>query len=211
MKKSELLELLKDVDDNSDINETIQGIEGLAKSSKLDVTKLTVEDYKNILENNDVIKGYNTSQLDSAISKAIASHDKKFTSEKLPKIIEEELKKRTNDGLTPEQIEIKELKESIEAMKKEKEASLLLETNRNKLKEAKLTEDLAKYVKDDNDIEFFKNLISKSVSDGVQAKIKNSSYNPPANNSIGGKITWNDVIENPSLLNAYNKQQEGNN
>ena len=89
MLKSELLEKLKDINDDTDINETILSIEDFAKSSskldgskltvgKLDVSKLTVEDFKNVLENNQMIKGYYTSQMDSAISKAINSHDKKF-------------------------------------------------------------------------------------------------------------------------------------
>ena len=102
MLKKELIEKLKDIDDNADINETILAMEDFAKSSELDVTKLTIEDYKNVLEKNETIKGYNQSQLDSAISKAINSHDDKFQKEKLPSIIEEELKKRSNEGLTKE-------------------------------------------------------------------------------------------------------------
>ena len=72
MKKSELLELLKDVEDDADINETIQGIEGLIKP--FDLSKITLEQYKEILENNEVIKGYNTSTLDSVRSKAVETY-----------------------------------------------------------------------------------------------------------------------------------------
>ena len=218
MLKSELLEKLKDINDDTDINETILSIEDFAKSSskldgskltvgKLDVSKLTVEDFKNVLENNQMIKGYYTSQVDSAISKAINSHDEKFKKDKLPKIIEDELKKRSNDGLSPEQIEIKELKAQMEAMKAEKEANDLLNSNRTKLKEAKLSEDLAKYIKEDSDIEFFKNLITESVNNGVKDKINNSSYTPPSDSNLGGgKITWDMVQENPSLMSDYIKQ-----
>ena len=208
MLKSELLEKLKDINDDADINETILSIEDFAKSSsKLDVNKLTVEDFKNVLENNQMIKGYYTSQMYSAISKAINSHDDKFRRDKLPIIIEEELKKRSNDGLTPEQIEIKELKAQMEAMKAEKEANDLLNSNRTKLKEAKLSEDLAKYIKEDSDIEFFKNLITESVNNGVKDKINNSSYTPPSDSNLGGsKITWDMVQENPSLMADYIKQ-----
>ena len=208
MLKSELLEKLKDINDDTDINEIILSIEDFAKSSsKLDVSKLTVEDFKNVLENNQMIKGYYTSQMDSSISKAIDSHDKKFQKEKLPKIIEDELKKRSNEGLTPEQIEIKELKAQMEAMKAEKEANDLLNTNRTKLKEVNLSEDLAKYIKEDSDIEFFKNLITESVNNGVKNKINNSSYAPPSDGNLGGgKITWEMVQENPSLMADYMKQ-----
>ena len=208
MLKSELLEKLKDINDDTDINETILSIEDFAKSSsKLDVSKLTIEDFKNVLENNQMIKGYYTSQMDSSISKAIDSHDKKFQKEKLPKIIEDELKKRSNEGLTPEQIEIKNLKAEMEAMKAEKEANDLLNTNRTKLKEVNLSEDLAKYIKEDSDIEFFKNLITESVNNGVKNKINNSSYAPPSDGNLGGgKITWEMVQENPSLMADYMKQ-----
>ena len=208
MLKSELLEKLKDINDDADINETILSIEDFAKSSsKLDVSKLTIEDFKNVLENNQMIKGYYTSQMDSSISKAINSHDAKFRRDKLPKIIEDELRKRSNEGLTPEQIEIKELKEQMEAMKAEKEANDLLNSNRTKLKEAKLSEDLAKYIKEDSDIEFFKNLITESVNNGVKNKINNSSYAPPSDGNLGGgKITWEMVQENPSLMADYMKQ-----
>ena len=208
MLKSELLEKLKDINDDTDINETILSMEDFAKSSsKLDVSKLTVEDFKNVLENNQMIKGYYTSQMDSSISKAIDSHDKKFQKEKLPKIIEDELKKRSNEGLTPEQIEIKNLKAEMEAMKAEKEANDLLNTNRTKLKEVNLSEDLAKYIKEDSDIEFFKNLITESVNNGVKNKINNSSYAPPSDGNLGGgKITWEMVQENPSLMADYMKQ-----
>lgn len=207
MLKSELLEKLKDINDDTDINETILSMEDFAKSSELDVSKLTTEDFKNVLENNQMIKGYYTSQMDSAISKAINSHDEKFRRDKLPKIIEDELKKRSNEGLTPEQIEIKELKTQMEAMKAEKEANDLLNANRNKLKEAKLSEDLAKYIKEDSDIEFFKNLITESVNNGVKNKINNSSYTPPSDGNLGGgKITWDMVQENPSLMADYMKQ-----
>lgn len=208
MLKSELLEKLKDINDDTDINETILSMEDFAKSSsKLDVSKLTVEDFKNVLENNQMIKGYYTSQMDSSISKAIDSHDKKFQKEKLPKIIEDELKKRSNEGLTPEQIEIKELKAQMEAMKAEKEANDLLNTNRTKLKEVNLSEDLAKYIKEDSDIEFFKNLITESVNNGVKNKINSSNYAPPSDGNLGGgKITWEMVQENPSLMADYMKQ-----
>lgn len=207
MLKKELIEKLKDINDDADINETILAMEDFAKSSELDITKLTIEDYKNVLEKNETIKGYNQSQLDSAISKAINVHDSKFQKEKLPSIIEEEIKKRSNDGLTKEQIEIKELKEQMEAMKAEKEANELLNTNRSKLKEAKLSEDLAKYIKEDSDIEFFKTLITESVNNGVKDKINNSSYTPPSDSNLGGgKITWEQVIENPTLMVEYQKQ-----
>lgn len=146
---------------------------------------------------------YSTKAIETARNNAIA----KFKEEELPKIIEQNIKENSNDGLTPEQIEIKELKAQMEAMKAEKEANELLNTNRSKLKEAKLSEDLAKYIKEDSDIEFFKTLITESVNNGVKDKINNSSYTPPSDSNLGGgKITWEQVIENPTLMVEYQKQ-----
>ena len=120
MLKSELLEKLKDIADDADINETILSIEDFAKSSKFDTNKLTIEDFKNVLANNKEIKAYYTSALDSGISKAVNSHDEKFKKEKLPGIIEAEIKKRSNEGKSETEIQLQEMKEQLEKMKAEK-------------------------------------------------------------------------------------------
>ena len=159
MLKSELLEKLKDIADDADINETILSMEDFAKSSKVDVTKLTIDDYKNMLANNDIIKAYYQSSFDSAVGKAVTNHDEKFKKEKLPKLIDEAVKAKANEGLTPEQKQLKELQAQLEAMKAEKAKSELLEANRNKLKGQGLDISLAKYINSDEDITFFKELI----------------------------------------------------
>ena len=98
MKKSELLELLKDVEDDSDINETIQGIEGLIKP--FDLSKITLDQYKEILENNEAIKGYNTSTLDSVRSKAVETYKNGKGKEAIKKAIEERGKYVDEDVLS---------------------------------------------------------------------------------------------------------------
>ena len=44
MLKSKLLEKLKDIADDADVNEAILSIDDFAKSSEIDVKKLTVDD-----------------------------------------------------------------------------------------------------------------------------------------------------------------------
>ena len=172
MLKKELLEKIKDVDDNAEVEELLD----FAKSNNnFDVNKVTIDDYKNMLANNQEIKGYYTSTVDSKVSRSIETWKKN----NLNKIIEEEIKKRDNSNLTPEQAQIKELQEKLNNMEQEKTKQELLNTNRTKLKEKGLSEDLAKYVNTDEDIEFFNTLINDSVSKGVKEKINNASYEPP--------------------------------
>lgn len=199
MLKSELLEKLKDIDDNAEVDEVLEGF-----AKPFDVNNITLEDYKNLLANNKEIKGYYTSQLDSKVSKGIESWKKN----NLDKLIEEGIKAKSTEGLTEEQKQLKELQEQLEQMKQEKAQAELLESNRKKLKDNNLSEDLAKYIKADEDIEFFKNLITDGINAGVQEKIKGNNYTPPSENNLGGgKITWDMVIENPSLLGQYQAQK----
>lgn len=200
MLKSELLEKLKDIDDNAEVDEALEGF-----AKPFDVNNITLEDYKNLLANNKEIKGYYTSQLDSKVSKGIESWKKN----NLEKIVEERIKAKSTEGLTEEQKQLKELQEQLEQMKQEKAQAELLESNRKKLKDNNLSEDLAKYIKADEDIEFFKNLITDGINAGVQEKIKTNNYTPPSDNNLGvnNKITWDMVIENPSLLGQYQAQK----
>lgn len=199
MLKSELLEKLKDIDDNAEVDEVLEGF-----AKPFDVNNITLEDYKNLLANNKEIKGYYTSQLDSKVSKGIESWKKN----NLDKLIEEGIKAKSTEGLTEDQKQLRELQEQIEKMKQEKAQAELLESNRGKLKEQGLSEDLAKYVTSDDDITFFKDLITSSVNAGVQEKIKGNTYTPPNNNNLGdNKITWDMVVENPALLGQYQSQK----
>ena len=70
MLKSELLEKIKDIAEDADINETLQGIERLIKP--LDVTSIGLEDFKNVLENNKEIAAYVQSTIDSKVGKGVA-------------------------------------------------------------------------------------------------------------------------------------------
>ena len=96
----------------------------------------------------------------------------------------EEAKKIYKEGLTEEQKQLKALTEELERMELEKEQAELLESNRKKLKDNNLSEDLAKYINTDEDIEFFNTLINDSVSKGVKEKINNASYEPPQDTNI---------------------------
>ena len=210
MLKSELLEKLKDIAEDADINETILNMEDFAKSSKVDVKKLTIDDYKNMLANNDIIKAYYQSSFDSAVGRAVTNHDEKFKREKLPGIIEEAIKAKASEGLTPEQKQLRELREQLEQMKLEKAKAELLEANRNKLKGQGLDTSLAKYINNDDDITFFKELISNSVQAGIKEKLGNSNYKPAASSGDVNPITKEQFnkMNYTEKLKLYNTNKE---
>ena len=210
MLKSELLEKLKDIAEDADVNEAILSIDDFAKSSEIDVKKLTIDDYKNMLANNAVIKAYYQSSFDSAVGSAVTKHDEKFKREKLPGIIEDAIKAKANEGLTPEQVQLKELQAQLDAMKAEKEQAELLNANSKKLKEQGLNTDLAKYIKTDDDIDFFKNLINNSVKTQIQQKLGKSSYKPPVNNDSLNTITKEQFnkMGYKERLKLYNEDKE---
>ena len=210
MLKSELLEKLKDIADDADINETILNMEDFAKSSKVDVKKLTIDDYKNMLANNDIIKAYYQSSFDSAVGRAVTNHDEKFKREKLPGIIEDAIKAKANEGLTPEQVQLKELQAQLDAMKAEKEQAELLNANVRKLREVGLNTDLARFIKEDSDIDFFKNLINDSVKAEVKNKLGHSSYKLPAVDNNLNTITKEQFkkMGYKERLKLYNEDKE---
>lgn len=182
MKKQDLLTKLEEINEDIEITEEILGF---AKPKEFNVNDITLEQFKNVLETNQQINGYYQSTLDSKVSKGINT----FKEKTMPSLIEEEIKKRSNEGLTPEQLQLRELQAQLNAMKAEKEQAELLNANIGKLKDNGLDTSLAKYIKTDEDILFFKELIGNSVQAGIQAKLGDSNYKPPVTAGDVNSIT----------------------
>lgn len=182
MKKQDLLTKLEEINEDIEITEEILGF---AKPKEFNVNDITLEQFKNVLETNQQINGYYQSTLDSKVSKGINT----FKEKTMPSLIEEEIKKRDTSNLTPEQLQLKELQAQLDAMKAEKEQAELLNANIGKLKDNGLDTSLAKYIKTDEDILFFKDLIGNSVQAGIQAKLGDSNYKPPVTAGDVNSIT----------------------
>lgn len=215
MLKSELLEKIKNIADDADINETILSIEDFAKSSKFDTNKLTIEDFKNVLANNKEIKAYYTSALDSGISKAVNSHDEKFKKEKLPLLVDAEIKKRSNEGKSETEIQLQEMKEQLEKMKAEKLKADMSAKYTKVLSEKGLSTELIDFVLGADDetttanIDKINSIIGNVANSRVKEKIGESSYKQEGiSNSNVGKITWEQVVENPKLYSDYMSQNK---
>ena len=95
-------------------------------------------------------------------------------------------------------------------MKLEKAKAELLETNRNKLKGQGLDISLAKYINSDEDITFFKDLISNSVQAGIKEKLGNSNYKPPVSTGDVNSITKEQFnkMNYTEKLKLYNTNKE---
>ena len=149
---------------------------------------------------------YATKAVNTARENAIA----KFKAEELPKIIDDAIKAKSNEGLTPEQMQLKELQAQLDAMKAEKEQAELLNSNVRKLKEVGLNTDLARFIKEDSDIDFFKNLINDSVKAEVKNKLGHSSYKLPAVDNNMNTITKEQFnkMGYKERLKLYNEDKE---
>lgn len=180
MLKKDLVELLKDIADDGDINETLLGSDEF-KGLK-DLSKLNVEDITGIL-GGEIGKAYMTSHDDSVRSKAVET----FKTGKMQEEIKKAVEAATNKKKTPEQEELEKLKKQFE----DSQAELTKERTMNKLsatlKEKKLPIELANFAYGDGqeetinkNIETLQNVLNSAVDSGVKAKLGISAYTPPA-------------------------------
>ena len=201
-----LEEIKKYLEENKESKDVVD----FMKSIQQPITRDTVEAWcqdgegRSWLDRNCDI--YATKAVNTARENAIA----KFKQEELPKIIDDAIKAKSNEGLTPDQMKIKELEEKMAKYEAEKAESLRLETNRNKLKENGMNTDLARFIKEDSDIDFFKNLINDSVKAEVKNKLGNSSYKPPVVDNNLNTITKEQFnkMGYKERLNLYNTNKE---
>lgn len=211
MLKKDLIELLKDIDDETDINETILSMEDFAKSSTKDIT---LEDFKELLANNKVVNAYYTSSLDSARSKAVETYKTGKGQEAINKAVEEALKNKGNEGLSEAEIQLKELQAKFDAMEKEKTRAEMSAKYSKVLGEKGLSTDLIDFVLADNDetttanIDKISAIITDVTNNKVKEKVHQSNYKQQGTEATGGKITWEQVIEDPSLYKQYQEQNK---
>ena len=192
MKKTELLNLLKDIADDGDINETLLNSDEF--NSLKDLSKLTANDINGILSG-EVGKAYMTSHDDSIRSRAVET----FKNGKMQEEIKKAVENAKNGNKTPEQIEIEKLKKQFE----DSQAELTKERNITKystlLKSKGLPQELVNFVYGDGseeavnkNIEQIEKIINGAVDSKVNQKLGQGSYTPPsgdAGNSLESQIS----------------------
>lgn len=200
MLKSELLALINEVDDNADIDEIILS-NGFAKP----ITD--VEGLNKLLESDKSLQGL--------FDKKVTTGIENFKKNGMQKLIEAEVLKRTGKNETPEQKEIRELKERLDKADKEKSKAEMISKYKDVLAEKKIPSNMIDFLLAQDDettganIELFENSMKQYIETGIKAKLGDSEYTPPTGGGNVGKVTWEQVIDNPSLYNTYLEQSKG--
>ena len=194
MKKSDLLKLIETIADDGDINEVILGADEFKGLGKVDLSKLSTDEFKNLLTTNEAIKGYMTSRDDSIRSSAVET----FKSGKMKELIDKAVEEAKNGKKTPEQERIEELEKQFA----ESQAQIQKQNTINKytgvLKEKGLPIELVDFVygdgKEENidkNIETLGTVFTSAIDSGVKSKLGTSSYVPPnddATNALDAQI-----------------------
>lgn len=194
MKKSELLKLIETIADDGDINEVILGADEFKELGKVDLSKLTTDEFKNLLTTNEAIKGYMTSHDDSIRSSAVET----FKNGKMKELIDKAVEEAKNGKKTPEQERIEELEKQFA----ESQAQIQRQNTINKytgvLKEKGLPTELVNFVYGDGkeetidkNIETLGTVFTSAIDSGVKSKLGTSSYVPPnddATNALDAQI-----------------------
>ena len=200
MLKSELLALVNDIDENADIDEIILS-NGFAKP----ITD--VEGLNKLLESDKSLQGL--------FDKKVTTGIENFKKNGMQKLIEAEVLKRTGKNETPEQKEIRELKERLDKADKEKAKAEMISKYKDVLTEKKIPSNMIDFLLAEDDettganIELFENSMKQYIETGIKAKLGDSEYTPPTGGGNVGRVTWEQVIDNPSLYNTYLEQSKG--
>ncbi|WP_040194285.1 capsid assembly scaffolding protein Gp46 family protein [Clostridium culturomicium] len=197
MIKSELLKLIEGIGDDQDVIETLKKNEEIKSLAKdFDVTKLALEDFTKLLQENPTIKGYWTSEKDRAVTKGIDS----FKTNNLQKLIDEAVKAKFNEGLTPEQIALKEMESKYQALEKQIKMKELESKYKDTLNEKGLDTRLMKYILSENEddiitnIDLFTEIISSTTNLEVNKRLNDASYKPPKNDITPKTMTKQELL-----------------
>lgn len=176
MKKNEILEFLKDMADDADIDETVKGNEALAK---LFEKGLTIDDVKNFLDNNEDGKKYLQQYGDTRVTTGIDSWKKNNLQKEIDTEILKRYPKKDEKELALENLQ-KELENmKAESAKKDLKAKAIQIANEKKiplkLVDYFLGQDEETTTKNFDD---FNEVFSDSLSVAIEEKLK-GGYKPP--------------------------------
>ena len=192
MKKTDLIKLIEKIADDGDINEVILGADEFKELGKMDLSKLTMEEFKTLMESNESVKGYMTSHDDSIRSKAVET----FQNGKMKDIIKKTVDEVKNGKKTPEQEALEKLQKQFEDSQAELAKERTIGKYTKVLKDKGLPVELVDYIygdgKDetiDKNIENIGSIFNNAIDSGVKSKLGNSSYTPPADDATNALNT----------------------
>lgn len=193
MKKIELMDLLKDLADDSNIDEVVKGSQ-IAELFKKD---LTLDEVKNFLETNQDGKKYIQSYGDKRVTEGI----EKFKNGSMQTIINDEILRATGKKKSPEQIQIEELQKKFEEQEQENTRLKNQSTVKSMISSCDL--DPEKYfeyigIQDmervKEKIENLKVFIGEDAAKMNAAYVASCGYTPPGENGAGD-LTVDDIAK----------------
>lgn len=161
------------LNDNKDNTEVVELINSLQNKPTLEgVTAFLSESQ----EGKDFLQKYG----DNRVTKGIET----WKSNNLQKLIEAEMLKK-NPQLTPEQIELNNLKAEIENIKKEKKRAEMVAKFKDVLGEKKIPSKMVEFLLSDDEevtnanISLFEESMQAYIAEGVKTRLGESGYVPP--------------------------------
>lgn len=196
MLKKDFINLIQDMEDEVDIDETILA-NGFAKPIA------DVDGFNSLLSSNKDIQGI----FDQKVKGAIDT----FKSKGMQKLIDAEVVKRTGGKEeTPEQIKIRELEERLNLSDREKNKVEMVSKFKDTLTEKKIPTNMMDFLLGADDdttnanITLFEDSMKSYIESGIKAKLGDSSYVPPKNDSKNfGKPQWDDVVKGTVSYEQY--------
>lgn len=195
MLKKDILEKIKDLKDEEDINELLKGTD-IESAFKVEVQP-TLDSFKAKVASDKDFKSFMDSEKDIHANKSLET----WKTNSLPTIINDEVLKATGKKKTPEQIKIEELEKKFN--EKEIEAQNLANQALVKDSLTKAGFDPTKTIEFfnssnveniDASIGNFKSIIDEMVSNGVKTAITDGNYIPPGQNGAG-ELTVDDLTK----------------
>ena len=182
MLKKELIKALEKVKDDEDINSIVLGIDDFKQK---DYSNLSLDEFKEFLDENKILKGYVESSLNTKATESVEEWKKK----NLKKIIEDKIKEHDQEGLSDEQKENLKLKAEIEKMKAEQEVSKLKADYSKVLADKKINNKLIDYLPYSSGkeaIDGMINVLEESFSDFKNEEYKNANTGLEKGEGLGG-------------------------
>lgn len=180
MLKKDLIDLIKDMEDEVDVDETIIS-QGFAKPVS------DIEGLNKLLASNKEFQGL----FDNKVTGGIEN----FKKNNLQKLIDAEVLKRTGKDETPEQKEIRELKERLDKSDKDKIRAEMVSKYKDTLSEKRIPSNMIDFLlgadeeTTNTNITLFEDSMKNYIEKGISEKLNNSSYTPPKQEGVVNTMT----------------------
>lgn len=187
-----MIENFQEITDYIEKNKDTEEVSNFINGFKTPITRDAVEQWtkdgegRSWLDRNCDI--YSSKAIETARTKAI----EKYEAEVLPKKLEEYKKSISNEGKTPEQIQLEQVMAELEAMKKEKALADKKDSIGKELVSNGLPMELLGFLNWEAEDSIIKEqaktineLISKAVSEGIKAELTNNNPQPRKSEGSG--------------------------